>query len=348
MNSDWHDFLRQQGAVVEEQDRVLSFAHPEAQARAVIDGDVIADLSHYGLIQVTGHDAAEFLQGQLTNDIRQVNASQTQLSAYCNPKGRMLAILRIAKQDDRYWLRLPATRLNSILDRLRLFVLRADVQLEDVSDRLIRIGVAGERAAAALSELAGPLPETPGDSVDGVLYVVRLPGNRLRFEVISDLERARSLWTGLGDLLPVGHDAWGLLDTLAGMPEVFDPNAEVFVPQMANLELVNGVSFTKGCYTGQEVVARAHYLGKIKRRMYGVRLTEGPRPAPGTPIVQAQEESDSGEVGRVVCAYPHPAGGYRALAVLQTAAVRHAELRVGLPDGPRLEMEPLPYEVPAD
>jgi folate-binding protein YgfZ len=347
MNSDWQDFLRQQGAVVE-QDRVLAFADRDREARAVIDGNIIADLSHYGLIQVTGSDATEFLQGQLTNDIRQVSANQTQLSAYCNPKGRMLAILRIAKQGNRYLLRLPATRLEPILTRLRLFVLRADVQLEDVSDQLVRIGIAGEQAAAALTELAGPLPETPSASVDGNPHVVRLPGDQPRFEVTTDLEQARLLWVGLDNLLPVGCDAWGLLDTLAGLPEVFDPNAEAFVPQMANLELVNGVSFTKGCYTGQEVVARAHYLGKIKRRMYALRLAEGPRPEPGAPIVQGQEEPDTAEVGRVISAYPHPTGGYQALAVLQTAAADHAGLRVGQPDGLQVEVKALPYEVPAD
>ena len=155
------------------------------------------------------------------------------------------------------------------------------------------------------------------------------------------------MWRRLGDLPAAGPDVWGLLDALAGLPEVHEATVEAFVPQMANLDLVGGVSFTKGCYTGQEVVARSHYLGKVKRRMYGLSTGAGPRPEPGEAIVQVGDANEPAQVGRVVSAFPDAVGGYRGLAVLQTSADATA-LHLAQGDGPALVLQTLPYELPAD
>ena len=345
MNSEWRKQLERTGAVIQD-GRIISFGDTGAGAAAA-DRDLMADLSHYGLLQVTGQDAAEFLQGQLTNDIRQVSLSHSQLSAYCNPKGRMLAVVRVIRRGDAFLLQMPVSRLAAVQSRLRMYVMRADVQLQDVSEDLVRIGLSGEGAAELLRETVESVPVSVSDSCDGPVTVIRLPGAKPRFELIAEPGRALEMWRRLGDLPAAGPDVWGLLDALAGLPEVHEATVEAFVPQMANLDLVGGVSFTKGCYTGQEVVARSHYLGKVKRRMYGLSTGAGPRPEPGEAIVQVGDANEPAQVGRVVSAFPDAVGGYRGLAVLQTSADATA-LHLAQGDGPALVLQTLPYELPAD
>ena len=345
MISEWRKQLERYGAVIED-GQLVSFGDARAEAAAA-DQDVIADLSHYGLLQVTGPDAAEFLQGQLTNDIRQVSPGRSQLSAYCNPKGRMLAVVRVIRRGSTFLLQMPLSRLAPVQLRLGMYVMRADVQLQNASEDLVRIGLSGEVAAGRLREIVDQVPDSVSEVRDGPVTVLRLPGAKPRFELIAEPAMAFELWHRLGDLPAVGPDVWGLLDALAGVPEVHEATVEAFVPQMANLDLVGGVSFTKGCYTGQEVVARSHYLGKVKRRMYGLSMGTGPRPEPGEAIVQVNDLHEPAQVGRVVAAFPDAAGGYRGLAVLQTSADATA-LHLARADGPTLVLETLPYELPAD
>ncbi len=345
MNSEWREQLERSGAVFQG-DQVVSFGDAGAEAAAA-DEDLIADLSHYGLLQVTGQDAAEFLQGQLTNDIRQVSPGRSQLSAYCNPKGRMLAVMRVIRRGSAFLLQMPLSRLAAVQSRLRMYVMRADVLLQDASDKLVVIGLSGEGTAGLLRGIVDQVPDSVSDSCDGAVTVIRLPGTKPRFELIAEPATASELWRRLGDLTAVGPDVWGLLDALAGVPEVHEATVEAFVPQMANLDLVEGISFTKGCYTGQEVVARSHYLGKVKRRMYGLSLAAGPRPEPGQAILQVDDLNEPAQVGRLVAAFPDAVGGYRGLAVLQTSADGTA-LHLAEADGPALALETLPYELPAD
>jgi hypothetical protein len=144
-----------------------------------------------------------------------------------------------------------------------------------------------------------------------------------------------------------GPDFWALLDIRAGLPTVYDQTAEAFVPQMANLQLVEGVSFTKGCYTGQEVVARMQYLGKLKRRMYLARIAAADVPPPGTDLYAPGSESGQG-TGKVVDARRAPAGDIEALVVVETGSAETGDVRLGGPDGPPLTFSPLPYPLPAD
>jgi hypothetical protein len=344
MKTEWKTFLADSGAEFAA-DSVAHFGNPEHEREVALSGLVFADLSYQGVIAVHGADAGSFLQAQLSNDVSQLDdESYSQLDAYCTPKGRMLGLMRVFRQGDSYYLRLPVDTLEAVLQRLRMYVLRAAVTLEDATDNFIRIGVSGTAAADELQAAAGGLPDGVDRAVHrGDLTILQVAGAQPRYEVYAcSLAAARSLWDALNvRAAPVGEPAWRLLDILAGLPAVFAPTAELFVPQMANLELVNGVSFKKGCYPGQEIVARMQYLGTLKRRMYLGRMDTDAQLEPGAELFSAADSQQP--VGRIVDAQPHPDGGLAALAVLQIKSAELGDVYLGAPHGPPFVLQPLPY-----
>ncbi|MDQ2696146.1 MAG: folate-binding protein, partial [Pseudomonadota bacterium] len=270
-------------------------------------------MSHYGLIAAAGPDTETFLQGQFTCDLRQVTPRHSRLGAWCSPKGRMLVIFRLFRRDDGYYLRLPRAQTGAILKRLQLYVLRAKTTLKH-DDALAGLGVAGDRAAARLQETIGTLPAQTDETVTVQnLTVIRVPGHR--FEVYGPAGAMTPLRTALEAQVPAADaDAWRLAEILAGIPTVYPETADAFLPQMTHLQHLNGVSFRKGCYTGQEVVARTQYLGRLKRRMVLAGIAVDSPPAPGQELFSETGQS----VGRIVDAARHPDGGCRVLAVVQT------------------------------
>lgn len=346
MKSDWKEFLLNKGAEIREDDSVQSFGNPERELRVASTGDVLADLSQLGLISVHGEDAADFLQGQLTSDVRQVDEQHSQLSAYCSPKGRMLASFRIFMRGDTYYLALPRELLEPTLKRLRMFVLRAKATLEDASETLVRIGFSGPQADTELRAYLERIPEQPDEVAQAKgLTVIRVPGPHPRFEIHGELEPMQKLWTVLDVRgAPVGREPWELLDIRAALPVIRSQTSDAFVPQMTNLQLLGGVNFKKGCYTGQEVVARMQYLGKLKRRMYRAHVDAAACPEPGETLVAADGGSQS--AGKVVDARPAPDGGCELLAVVEIAARESGDIRLRDGTGPVLEFLDLPYEFP--
>ena len=361
MQAQWRDFLLDAGAEFIDE-RVASFGNPEREKRMSTQGGVLCDLSHLGLIAATGAEAGAFLQSQLTHDITQVDDRRSQLSAYLNPKGRMLALFRVFKRGDLYYLALPRELAEETLQRLRRFVLRAKVTLEDVSDALVHIGYSDPHAEAELTAALGCVPAEVDQAIEqSELTVIRVPGVQPRFEVFGELEAVNRLWSALNvHAAPVGAASWTLLEILAGVPSVFPETREAFIPQMCNLDLINGVSFTKGCYPGQEIVARTRYLGQVKRRMYRVHINTDAPLRPGTslyrpvdaavladtadPAQSSTELSSHGmraadahppsherglsnsPCGTIVIAAPAPDGGTEALAVISTEAVKFGGL----------------------
>lgn len=333
MNQQWKSFLESQGASTDE--GVARF-EPGTLTQCNL-----FDLSHLGLIRVSGEDAVGFLQGQLTNDVRNLNAESSQLSAFCSAKGRMLASFRLFRIGEDIFLQAPRSRIVAMAQRLRMFILRAKVSLDDVSDDFAQFALAGDCATDLLGDLA---PEAPDKVTQGNGFAcIRVSGDRPRVLVAGSPDALKDLWQKAASrVTPANAEAWRLLDIRAGLPIVQEQTVEAFVPQMANLQLINGVSFTKGCYTGQEVVARMQYLGKLKRRMYHVRLEETNCPTPGTTLFAPGSESGQG-AGRIVDAAPSPDGGCEALAVIETAAVDAGEVRIEDAQGARLEFLKLPY-----
>lgn len=292
---------------------------------------LLSPLAEMGLIRVTGEDARDFLQGQLTNDIREVTPEKAQLSAYCTPKGRMLGLFLVFQHEDALYLQLPRERLEPVLKRLRMFVLRARVTLEEAGDDLVAVGLSGGDC--------GPwLPEGPfARSQRGGVTLIRVPGEVPRALLVGGADETIHLLQGLEkDVTLAEPDPWSLLDIRAGLPRVVEATAEAFVPQMCNLDLLGGISFTKGCYTGQEVVARMKYLGQLKRRMYRARL-DGACPEPGEALHSPSSRSAQG-AGKVVSAAPSPDGGCELLVVAEIAVAEAGDLWLG---DNRLETQPL-------
>jgi folate-binding protein YgfZ len=348
MDPDWKRFLLDAGAEFGDPG-VVSFGNPDLESRVATTGDVFCDLSHQGLIAARGADAAAFLHAQLSNDVAGLGPEASRLAAYCDPKGRMLAVLRIFRRDEAFYLRLPRTLVEPIIERLSKFVLRSRVTLADAGEALTGVGVNGPRAREHIAAILGEAPAT----VDTVLQrdavtLIRVPGLHPRFEAYGPVDEMRRLWEALNvHAAPVGTPAWTLLEVLAGLPTVYPETVGRFVPQMANLQLVGGVSFRKGCYPGQEVVARMQYLGTLKRHMVLAHAQTDIPPRPGDPL-HAPESGQGQDVGAVVDAAPAPDGGYLLLAVVRIASAASDTLPLRLWDenGPTLALQPLPYPFP--
>ena len=345
MNADWRAFLERAGAALAT-DRVSHFGQVEAELHAALSGDICCDLSHLGLIVVRGPDSETFLQGQLTCDVRQATPEHSSIGAYCSPKGRALASFRLFRRGDDHYLELPRSMVEPTLVRLRKYVLRAKTTLDDASDTLARIGIAGSNTTRLLA--AQVADSVAGMAAGDVLHsndttTIRLPGAIPRYELHGSVPEIQAAWNALAPYLtPAGTEAWCLLDLLAGIPAVYPETAEAFVPQMMNLELLDGISFKKGCYTGQEVVARTHYLGKLKRRMYLARVESPTPPRPGDPLFSPQADA-SQSPGRLVDACRYPGGGYAVLAVALIECAERGTLHLSDADGPVLRLESLPY-----
>jgi tRNA-modifying protein YgfZ len=345
MNSSWQAYLQDRHAVIQD-GRIVHYGHPDAERASVRRTTVIADLSHLGLIHFAGEDAQSFLQGQLTCDVRLADLHTVLHGAYCNPKGRTLASYLLYRDSNGYLMQLPLELQRAIQKRLSMYVLRAKVRLSDFSDTLIRIGVAGDHARTLISTvLVEAPPNDLGVVSEGRESVLRLAEDR--YELLLSPGLAPEIWQRLSTgAVPVGAPVWDWLEIKAGIPMITAATQEQFVPQMINLEMIGGVSFQKGCYPGQEIVARSHYLGKIKRRMYLAHVEL----VPGESSVKAGDElfsTDAGEqsTGMVVNAAASPYGGFDMLAVLQTNSAESGRIRFGSANGPALEIMPLPYSV---
>ena len=347
MNTEWNDFLERSGAGLE-CGRAIHFGRPEFELWAALNGDIGSDRSHRGLIAVRGPDADPFLQGQLTCDVRQATSDRSLIGAYCSPKGRALACVRLFRHSDATYLELPQELVEPTLARLRKYVLRAKTTLENASACLVRIGIGGPNAAALLTTILGAVPaagngvlHAPADSA--AITVIRLPGSTPRFELHGPRQAMQTLWTALdADVTFTAAEPWRLLDILTGTPAVYPATVEAFVPQMLNLEVLGGISFQKGCYVGQEIVARTHYLGKLKRRMYLARVDSPAPPSPGDPLFSPQADP-SLSAGQLADAVPHPDGGYAVLAVALIECAEEGTLHLHDASGPALRLEPLPY-----
>jgi tRNA-modifying protein YgfZ len=331
--SSWLSFLASRGARLTAS-AVADFGDPAGEAAAARDGTFLADLSHNALLGVTGDDAAEFLQGQLTNDVQALQEDMAQWSGWCSPKGRLLATFLLVRRAEGFLLMLPEEIAPSIARRLAMFVLRSRVKIADASAQWVRLGFAGKSAAVRVARHWGHTPD-PMRAVekDGALCIALDAG---RFVVLVAPEAAPQLWERLAlDATPAGSDAWGGSLIHAGIAQVGAATQEMFVPQMVNFEQVGGVSFRKGCYPGQEIVARTQYRGILKRRM-ALGFVEGSaRPLPGQAVYSAAfGEQAAGMLVNVALA----PGGFDVLVVAQVESLEAGELRWNAPDGPPLRI----------
>ena len=342
MKPAWKEFLIDNGAEFEAE-KLISFGNPSRENRIPPQGSVLSDLSDRGIIEVSGDDAEAFLQNQLTNDIRRVSETTHQLSAWCSPKGRVIANFRVFKRANSYYLTLPADLISSVIKKLRMYVMMSKVNIKDSSENLIHFGYAGEYAEQYLKNILNktPLPVETNQTIQyGSLSILRLPGTVPRFEVFGDLDDAMSLWEHCNvRATPVSSNGWDYLNIVAGLPVISKDSSEAWIPQMLNLQIIDGVDFQKGCYPGQEIVARLKYLGKNKRRMYRIEIDSDKLPQIGEKIY-AEGFTDS-EAGKILTTVINPSGKAEALAILKIA---HADKKLSIKEA-NITLLDLPYPV---
>lgn len=267
------------------------------------------DLSHFALLQISGKDAFEFLHGQLTADLNQLKSQDWLFSAWCLPNGRVICTFIIFTHDGSYFLILPAMLKDKIVKRLSMYILRSQVSLVDVSDDYALTGIAG-------AEIEKILPQMMDNNPDQVYSLLQLPDKTHRYILISKMEHVEELMNIItSSCTASGRTEWSLLDIEAGLPWIINATSEAFLPQMLNLEHLHGLSYQKGCYPGQEVIARLHFRGQLKKQLYLGRGKASITPGAGDRLIHRE---NAAAVGDVIDAELHPSGEFRLLAVVET------------------------------
>lgn len=341
---EWLQFLQNSSAAIIEQDKVMSFGNPAAERKALVSDTVMCDLSHLGLLQLDGADATTFLQGQVTNDVKLLDGHIAHYTGYCNPKGRLLALFLAFSHYDHLHLQMPKELIESIAKRLKMYMMRSKVQITDVSDSIIKFGLSGNNVTELLKPLFSEIPQQAYELVsleNGVL--LKLPGATPRYEIFSDSNNAPIIWNALKQQATlVGTTGWEWLEIQAGIPEITLKTQEEFVPQMLNLDALNAINYKKGCYTGQEIVARTHYLGKVKRRMQLAHIVSKTKPELGDDITDNNQQT----IGKIVrCAASIGADFDTGFDVLAECRLENLEQGGIYWNGIKLTINALPYHL---
>ncbi|WP_095078457.1 folate-binding protein YgfZ [Pseudomonas sp. Irchel s3h17] len=306
------------------------------------DSTFFCTLPHEGVLAVRGSDASKFLQGQLTCNLNYLSDTRASLGARCTQKGRMQSSFRILLEGDGVVMAMASELLEPQLADLKKYAVFSKSRLTDESAAWVRFGLADADAALAALGLDVPAETDSVVRHNGLIAIRVSPG---RTELWAAADQAQTLTEKLSPTLAQGTlNDWLLGQIRAGIGQVMPGTRELFIPQMLNLQAVGGVSFKKGCYTGQEIVARMQYLGKLKRRLYRLQLDASELPEPGTALFSPTHGSSIGEV--VIAA--HAGQGIELLAVLQAEAVDSADLHLGALEGPALHLLDLPYQLDRD
>lgn len=349
----WQDFLVRHGAQLNPATQAIDGFEPaETSAASVAPRQApaafVTPLTDVGLIAVSGEEGASFLHTQLTNDVEHLTESDVRLAGYCTPKGRLLATMLIWKSDEAVWLQLPRELQPAIQKRLEMFRMRAKAPIHDLSDQYAVLGVSLPPDSNALTHWFETVPDAPYAKVESPAgTLLRLPDvqGSVRFQIVVPVAQAQEIWPLLTrDLPAVGAGFWQLSEVRSGIPQVTLATQEKFVPQMINYEAVGGVNFKKGCFPGQEIVARSQYLGKLKRRMQHAQVAD----ASAAAGMEVFSSTDPGQpCGMVVNAAPRPDGqGAECLVEIKMAALDEGSVHLGSASGPQLDFLPLPYALP--
>ncbi|HWT53929.1 MAG TPA: folate-binding protein YgfZ [Rhodocyclaceae bacterium] len=336
MNQEWNDFLLQQGFAADFE----HCGHLADEARAA---SIVVPLVDSALIRASGEDNAAFLHNLMTNDVTGIAADGVRYAGFCTPKGRLLATFLIWHEGADLWLQTSADIQPAMQKKLSMYILRSKAKLYNGADgetARVLVGLAGPQAPAALAVLGMGTPP-------GINQIAAIEGGQVvgvaanRYILALDLAAAKAAWPVLKQhATPAGLNAWRLRDIADGLPRIVAATQEQFIPQMVNFEAVGGVSFKKGCYPGQEIVARTQYLGKIKRRMY--RVAVDAVTSAGADLYAPETGAQS--CGNVVLSAQTDANASEALVVLQASTVEAGEVHLGSPNGPTLRFLELPYE----
>lgn len=308
---------------------------------ALASASIVSVLDDYGVLAIDGIDSAKFMQGQLTCNVQEITSSQSALGAHCSNKGRAIATFRLLQAAEHgYQFLLPQAVLPALQKSLSKYIVFSKAKLRDASADFLVLGVSGAQAAEKIRAVWGAVPAGKQTQVSGELgAVICVSENPLRFLCCIPAAQAQTAFLLLSvDASVVGSRYWHWLDIVDGIGEVREETIEEFIPQMLNLQLIGGVSFTKGCYTGQEIVARMQYRGILKKAMYRIG-GEGVAPIANAPLLRGAETQ---AVGHVVMAENIAAYSWEALAVISHDALHDA---LHTENGASVSVLDLPYAV---
>jgi folate-binding protein YgfZ len=355
MSNEWVETLRASGIT----DDKSGPEYADSVGSPASDSVQLVDLSVLKVVEISGDDAAKFLQGQFCNDLSQVSSTHAQITGYCTPKGRLLALPTIVGCENGFRLLIPNDVADNFLKRLRMFIMRSDVTVTELDDWVCvgLIASEGGQLGAADKQL-GALPLSPLDAtITETRQVIRwhddlsasasadasYPG-RHRYISLASVNDQMTLWKNSIDADKRSYASWRLADISAGVPSVTTGVSEAFVPQMLNLQLIDALSFTKGCYPGQEIVARMQYLGKLKRHMRLFKLSFAANDHVVVPLAgDSLSTEEDAAAGVVVDATHNGANEILMLAVAKVSANTSAFFIAG----EQLQPLDLPYPLPS-
>lgn len=302
---------------------------------------LITPLIHQQVISVIGPDAQKFLQGQLTCDIAELDQRGSGLGAHCTIKGAMLSLYRLMAVEGGYWLRLSAELREQAQANLNKYIIFSKAETTDLSEQIVGLGLSGPGAATLVERLMDRAPsEVNGTLRSGQRLAVKVPGKR--YELWLPVSEAIELLPSLLDSAAMGStEQWELQEIQAGIPDLRAASADHYIPQMTNLQALDGVSFSKGCYTGQEIVTRLQHRGKLNKCMFRAQVSSDKLPAIGSYLHSAQRE----KVGQVLLAAPLGDSQYELLAVISKEQADSHALMLDSQNGPAVELLSLPYEL---
>jgi tRNA-modifying protein YgfZ len=326
MNENWKIFLLNEQISVDDGNRTVGLGIENVGDKSIFP------LTHLAILKVSGNDAAKLLQGQVTCNVNELSETKSSLAAMCNPKGRAIATFLLVKKVDAFLLVLPVELLETVQKKLQMYVLRSDVKITDASDEFCLIGLA-EPSQSRQGFFTGILQDC---------IAVDFPASTSRKLLITDVDNAMRFWSEKVEsqgFRKASPDEWRCLDILSGIPWLTNASSEEFIPQMLNLDKLGGISFNKGCYTGQEIVARTHYLGKTKREMFLADCQCSTPPEPMSSIINKDSEEHD-VVGKVLLAQQGQ-GSCKMLVILQFTESGYDNL--GLQDDKLAQIEPIPF-----
>jgi len=354
MNKRWQEKLESLGVKIDAANNVSFTDEPTAPDQvlamtkeALMSKPTLVELSRLGVVDISGPDACEFFQAQVCNDLTTLHDTDAQINGYCSPKGRLLSLFKVYSHADGFRLILPADVIPAFVKRLQMFVLRAKVTISE-NDDLICTGLMIDNAAAGFGHLSA-LPELPAKvmslSRGTETQVLRYHDANVdpltnasvgRYLIVATPDTLFSLWQS-EQVNRTGYALWRWGDITAGMPSVFAASSDQFIPQMLNMQLIGGLSFKKGCYPGQEIVARMQYLGKLKKHMKHLKAPGIKRALLPGDVLSTETNNNAGQVVDAIV----DDTGLTILAVVNIATAIN-EIQI---DGVALQEENIPYEL---
>lgn len=349
MNEIWQTYLQDQGAVFSGQYHIDTFGAPEVEHHLVKHGPVMSSLQHYGLIRIGGEEASSFLQSQLTQDVRLITPTQAKLAGCCDPQGQVLGLGVLFLYHSAYYWMVSRDTVQPLLAHLKKFVFRSKVELEDFSDLLPKFGYAGAHATQDLliltnTSLTGSYTQTQltDPSFDSVL-VISLPTANPCYLFVAPIDQLMHIWDRMEtNGSPVGTDDWDLINLVYGLPSVRQGLQGRVVAHLLNLDRLDAINFKKGCYPGQEVIARTQYRGKPTKRMVRLYVSGEISASDGAEL--SLRYGDEGQTkATIVNAGKDLNQGSVVLAVVSLKALEAADGQFQLETGESVVMEVLGY-----